>query len=181
MKNIYSIFFSLLTVAFLSVGCEEDIPEPTGVDYVTFAKKAYSTGVDPGGSTTFDITVYTANVVSSDRAYNVVVDPSSNAAAGSYTVPSSVTIPSGSNEGTLTVSLTDTNLGIGVNNLVLKFELSENYFVGSSTTLSYIQNCTEVTGTLDIVFDGYGAETAWEITDALGGVVISKDIETYAN
>ncbi|WP_100610644.1 hypothetical protein [Confluentibacter lentus] len=178
MKKIYNLFF-LFAAFFLVVSCEEDTPEPTGVNYVTFAKSTYSTGVDPGGSTEFDITVYTANITSSDRSYNVIVAPNSNAASGSYTVPSSVTIPSGSNEGILTVTLTDTNLGIGVNNLILNFEKGDDYFTGASTRLSYIQNCTEITGSLNIVFDGYGDETSWEITDELGGVVVSKALGTY--
>lgn len=178
MKNIYSLFFLLIAVLF-AVSCDEDIPEPSGVDYVTFAKATYSTGVDPGGSTEFDITVYSANITSSDRSYNILVAPTSNASVGSYTVPSSVTIPSGSNVGTLTITLSDTNLGIGVNNLILNFEKGDNYFTGASTRLSYIQNCTEVTGTLNIVFDGYGDETSWEITDELGGVVVSKALGSY--
>ncbi|WP_100616305.1 DUF1735 domain-containing protein [Confluentibacter citreus] len=171
MRKILNITFIIFSI-FLFQNCEEET-EAVPLDYITFAKSTYSTGVDPGGAATFDITVYTANITSSDRNYNVIVAPNSNAAAGSYTVPSSVTIPSGSNEGILTIALTDTNLGIGVNNLILNFEKGANYFIGASTTLSYIQNCTEVTGSLDIVFDGYGSECTWEIIDALGGVVAS--------
>ncbi|MCF7561161.1 hypothetical protein L3X39_10980 [Sabulilitoribacter multivorans] len=171
MKKIAYKFLILLSiVSFYNCDHDSIVPE---LEYVTFSKSSYSTGVDPGGSTSFDITVYASNISSSDRSFNVSVDASSNAAAGSYTVPSSVTIPAGSNEGALTVALTDTNLGIGVNNLVINFESSADYFSGASTTLSYIQNCTEVTATLDIIFDGYGSEVTWDITDSLGGVVVS--------
>ncbi|PQV45713.1 hypothetical protein CLV33_11257 [Jejuia pallidilutea] len=168
-KIVYNILILTLVACFQS--CDESIVEE--VEYVTFGASQYSTGVDVGGSTSFDIPVYTTNLSSSDRTYNITVDESSNAAAGSYTVPSSVTIPAGANEAMLTIALTDTNLGIGVNNLVINFANSEGYFTGESTTLGYIQNCEEVTATLDIVFDGYGSETGWEITDALDGVVAS--------
>lgn len=168
-KIIYNILILALIVGFHS--CDESIVEE--VEYVTFGADSYSTGVDVGGSATFDIPVYTTNITGSDRSYAVMVDESSDAAAGSYTVPSAVTIPAGSNSAMLTIALTDTNLGIGVNNLVINFANDEGYFTGESTTLGYIQNCDEITGTVDITFDGYGSETTWEILDALGGVVAS--------
>lgn len=177
MKKIAYKFLILLSiVSFYNCDHDSIVPE---LEYVTFSKSSYSTGVDPGGSTSFNITVYASNISSSDRSFNVSVDASSNAATGSYTVPSSVSIPAGSNEGVLTVALTDTNLGIGVNNLVINFESSADYFHGASTTLSYIQNCTEVTATLDLTFDRWGSEVSWEVTDALGGVVASGG--GYAN
>ncbi len=168
-KIVYNILILALVACFHS--CDESIVEE--VEYVTFGADSYSTGVDVGGSTSFDIPVYTTNITGSDRSYTVTVDESSNAASGSYTVPSSVTIPSGSNSAMLTVALTDTNLGIGVNNLVINFMNGEGFFTGESTTLGYIQNCDEVTGTVAITFDGYGSETTWEILDALDGVVAS--------
>lgn len=178
MKKLSYLF--LITISlFVFNSCEEEV-KSLDTNYITFAKDAYSTGVDVGSSTTVDVTIYTANIASSDRSFDVSIDESSNAAEGSYSVPTSVTIPGGTNVGTLTISLSDVNLGIGVNNLVLNFTAANGLFTGESTTLSYNQNCTEVTGTLDIVFDGYGNETAWEITDALGGVVASAALETYA-
>ena len=173
----------LLTIASISMlnSCDEDLKDSSNLNYVTFSQATYNAGVDPNGSTTLEIPVYSANISGSDRSFEIAVDDSSTGADGSYQVPAAVTIPGGSNEGILSVVLSDVNLGIGINTLVLNFQASEGLFTGDPTTVRYVQNCTEVTGTLDIVFDGYGAETAWEITDALGGVVISKDIETYAN
>ena len=111
--------------------------------------------------------------------FKIAVDGSSTAADGSYFVPSSITIPGGSSEGALSIELSDVNLGIGINTLVLNFVASDGLFTGEPATLSYIQNCTEVSGTLDIVFDGYSEETSWEITDALGGIVVSKALGSY--
>ena len=171
MKKIFNISFIFFAFILLQ-NCEEE-NGPTSLDYVSFAKSAYSTGVDVGGSTTFDIVVYTANKVGSDKTFNVTVDAAgTTAAAGSYTVPSTVTVPAGTNEGVLTVALSDVNLGIGVNKLVIKFTDNEGFFVGGSTALSYIQNCTEVTGTFDIRFN-YGEEASWNIKDSLGGIIAS--------
>ncbi|TBN01362.1 hypothetical protein EYD45_13230 [Hyunsoonleella flava] len=169
-KIVYNILILTLVACFHS--CDESIVEE--VEYVTFGADSYSTGVDVGGSATFDIPVYTTNIAGSDRSYGVVIDmENSNAASGSYTVPSAITIPAGSNKAMLSIALTDNNLGIGVNNLVLNFADSEGYFSGESTTLGYIQNCEEVTGSVDFAFDGYGSEVTWEILDALDGVVAS--------
>ena len=118
MKKIANIF--LISLAFvLFHSCDEDQFE-SSLNYVSFGKSTYSAGVDVDGSTTVDVAVYATNIAGSDRTFNVTAD-GSGAGAGSFTVPNSVTIPSGSNEGTLTVTLSDENLGIGVNRLVFKF------------------------------------------------------------
>ena len=178
MKKIANIFLILL-VSISLLNCEDALTPPD-LDYVAFGSDTYSTGVDPGGSTTFDIPVYTAKVNSVATTFNVTVD-GSNAAAGSYDVPASVTIAAGSNEGILTVSLSDVNLGIGVNKITISFEDVAGAYRGEPTNLEYTQNCNEISGTLDIVFDGYGSETAWEISDALGSVVASKDVGSYSD
>jgi hypothetical protein len=172
MKKIANIFLILFSI-ILFQNCEEDQFE-SSLQFVTFGDTTYSTGVDVAGSTTVDVIVYTSKIVSSDVTFNVAVATSSNAAPGSYTVPGSVTVPSGSNKGTLTVALSDVNLGIGVNKLVLNFDsVTEGYGSGGSTTVEYIQNCNEVTGTLALAFDRWGSEVSWNIKDALGGVVAS--------
>lgn len=170
MKKIKLILLAVFAmVAFNS--CEDTL-EPSALDYIAFGTDTYSTGVDPGGSTTFDIPVYTAKVYSAATIFNVTVD-GSNAAAGSYDVPASVSIAAGSNEGILTVSLSDVNLGIGVNKITINFEDVAGAYHGESTTLEYVQNCNEITATLDLSFDRWGSEVYWEILDGLDGVVAS--------
>jgi hypothetical protein len=180
MKNIKLLLLAALAV-FTFNSCEEDTPTAQGTNYITFAKSTFSEGVDVGGSKTVDIVLYSTLITGSDRSFEIVVDPTSTAAAGSYTVPTSVTIPSGTNEGVLSIVLTDTNLGIGVNSLKLSVGPQEGLSRGGTATLNYIQNCTEVTATLSITFDGYGSETGWRVTDALGGVVASKAAGDYAD
>jgi len=175
MKKFKYIIFALLTIVTLN-SCEDKV-EPLDTNYVTFGASEYSTGVDVGGSTSVVIPIFTANITGADRTFQVSVDPASNAAQGSYTVPASVTIPANTNTGNLTIGLSDTNLGIGVNKLTIDFQNEIGLSTSAATTISYIQNCTEVTATLNIVFDGYGSETGWEITDSLGGVVASSSDE----
>lgn len=180
MKKLKLLFLTLLTVvAFTS--CEEEMPAGQGANYITFGKTTYSTGVDVGGTKTFDIPIYTANITGSDRSFDISVLPTSTAAAGSYVVPSSVLVPAGSNEGILSVTLSDNNLGIGVNALRLSFEVVDGLSRGPNTVLSYIQNCTEVTATLTFAFDGYASEVRWRVVDVLGGVVASKPYASYAD
>ncbi|MCF7559183.1 hypothetical protein L3X39_00920 [Sabulilitoribacter multivorans] len=152
--------------------CEEDQFQ-SSLEYVTFGATTYSTIVDVGGSQNFEVVVYTSQNVGSDTSFTVSVDDSSNADPGSYVVPNSVTVPAGSNIGILSVTLSDVNLGIGVNQLVIAFDGVGAFAAGGTTTIEYIQKCTEVTGTLDFVFDGYGSEVGWNIKDSLGGTVAS--------
>lgn len=178
MKKIANIFLILFTILLVQ-SCEEDQFE-SSMEYVSFGKSTYSTGVDVDGSTTLDVTVYTSKIVKSDVTFSVSVDPSSNAAAGSYTVPGSVTVLSGTNKGTLKIELSDVDLGIGVNRLLLNFDdVTTGYGNGAGTKVEYVQNCNEVTATLTFTFDGYPEEAGWNIKDALGGVVASKAYGTY--
>lgn len=180
MKNLKLLF--LATITLLTLNSCTDAVEPMGTNYVTFSESTYSTAVDVGATKTLDVTIYTANISNADRSFDVTVDQAnSTAAAGSYTVPTSVTIPAGKNEGILAIELSDVNLGIGVNTIILNFAAKAGLSNGGTTTVSFIQNCTEITGTLDIVFDGYGSETSWEILDSLGGVVMSAAEKDYTD
>ena len=170
MKTIIKTFLVLLVSVSL-FNCEDTL-EPSALDYIAFGTDKYSTGVDPGGATTFDIPVYTAKVYGAATTFNVTVD-GAKAAAGSYDVPASVSIAAGSNEGVLTVSLSDVNLGIGINEITINFKDEAGSYHGESTTLAYVQNCTEIIATLDLSFDRWGSEVYWEIRDSLDGLVVS--------
>lgn len=179
MEKIANIFLILFTAVLLQ-SCEEDQFE-SSLEYVSFGKSTYSTGVDVDGSTTLDVFVYTSKIVKSDVTFKVSVDPSSNAAAGSYTVPASVTVLSGTNKGTLKIELSDVDLGIGVNRLLLNFDdVTPGYGNGAGTKVEYVQNCNEVTATLTFTFDDYPEEAGWNIKDALGGIVVSKAYGAYS-
>ncbi|NVJ89193.1 MAG: hypothetical protein HWD82_07105 [Flavobacteriaceae bacterium] len=178
MKNIKIYLIALVTSVFAFYGCEEE-SEPQNTNFITFAKSATSTQVDAGSSTTASITVYTANISSSDRAFNVTVD-GSGAPDGSYSVPSTVTVPGGTNEGTLEVTINDPK-NIAQNSIVISFSSSDGLFTGDPTTLTFSQSCNEVEATLEFVFDGYGSEISWEVVDELGAVIASKATASYAD
>ena len=169
MKKIINIFIIIFSLVLFQ-NCEEDQFEST-LNYVTFGNSTYSTGVDVGGTQDFDVTVYTSQNVSSDTSFSLSVDESTDADSGSYSIPTSVTVPAGTNSGTFTVTLSDVNLGIGISKLVIGFDDAGTFSSGNTTTIEYIQNCDEVVGTLDLVFDRWGSEVSWKIFDSEGGLV----------
>ncbi len=171
---------ALSFIAFNSCS-EEDTLSDNIFNYVTFGASSYATGVDVNGTATVEVEVLTSQSSGSARTFSVSVDPTSTAAAGSYTVPSTVTVPAGSQVGILPVELSDVDLGIGINSLIINFMDEEGLFVGDGTTIDYTQNCEEVNLTLDLVFhDAWPQEASWEIQDSLGGVVASAAVGTYA-
>ena len=176
MRKI-NLLLLAFTIVFSFNSCEEDVEAP-GTNYITFAAPTYSAGVDPGGSATVDLTVYSAKITSSSRTFNVVVDMDATTAnPASYTVPASVSIPGGSNETTVSVTLTDTNLDC-FNDLALNFEAQEGLSRAGSAVITYFQQPTgscgsQVSGTLDFTFDAYPEETSWAILDILGNEVMS--------
>jgi len=169
MKNLKLYLLLLVAAAFTFYSCEEDL-KPVNTNFVTFGDSSYSALVDPGSSTTIDITVYAANVTGSDRSISVNVDGSS-AAAGSFNVPTTVTVPGGANEGVLTVELSDP--GIAQNALNIQLVGEEGLFVGEKTTIVYTQSCNEVAVVLDFTFDYYSSETSWEILDSNGDTILT--------
>jgi len=169
MKNIKLYLLFLVAAAFTFSSCEEDL-KPVNTNFVTFEDSSYSTLVDPGSSTTVNITVYAANITGNDRSISINVDGSS-AAAGSFTVPATVTVPGGTNEGVLAVQLSDP--GIAQNAITIQLVGDENLFVGEATTIVYTQSCNEVAIALDFTFDYWSSETSWEILDSNGDTIIT--------
>lgn len=168
--NKITRFILIAISTFALASCEDSLER---ADYITFGNANYDgLLVDIGGSTTVDAIVYTSTEAGSNRTFDLIVD-GANAPAGSYSVPATVTVPAGSNEGVVTVTLSDVDLGIGTSRLGISIKSDGSYFVGQATTISYAQKCTEVIATLNIVFDGYGSETTWDVKDALGGIVAS--------
>lgn len=162
MKNIKLYILLVVAAVFTFYSCEEDL-KPLNTNFVTFGDSSYSALVDPGSSTTVDITVYAANVTGNDRSISINVDGTS-AAAGSFNVPATVIVPGGTNKGVLTVQLNDP--GIAQNAVTIQLVEEEGLFVGEPTTIVYTQSCNEVAVTLDFTFDYYSSETSWEILDS---------------
>ncbi|NRB84916.1 MAG: hypothetical protein HRU49_14285 [Winogradskyella sp.] len=184
MKKILNyIILGILVVAAYS--CEE---EATGnsVNYITFASEAESVTLDVGsGSGSTDILVYTGNKTGSDRTVNVMVADESTADPSGYSVPGSVTIPGGSNEGVLTVQLNESGLNFAPGTIVIEFMPNQG-FVGTSgaVTLTVALVCPNANSSVDFVFDGYSEEIDWNITDSSGSVIASdaygSDLDTVS-
>ncbi|WP_372755454.1 hypothetical protein [Mariniflexile sp.] len=178
MKHITYIFLAIFS-SILLYNCEEDTNE-SSLSYVTFGNASYSAGVDVGGETTVDIPIYTSNITGNDRTFSLSID-GTGASDNSYTVPQTVTVPGGTNKGVLSINLSDVNLGIGINKVIVNFVADGTVAnIGDGTTINYYQICNEVTLTLDLAFDSYPEEAYWEIQNSLGDVIASVEEGTYS-
>ncbi len=172
MKNIKLLLLAvLLSVGFSS--CEEEVEAP-GTSYATFEAPSVDVGVEQGGSTTADIKIYTANITGSARTINVSVDTNATTAdAGAYSVPASVSIPSGSNLGTLSVGINDVGLDSD-KVLVLKLEQTADIDTGGNITMGLSQICPNngIKVKVTLTFDSWPEEVAWRIKDADNNVIL---------
>lgn len=176
-------YLLLLTVLFstvLFVGCQydDDISEPNYVS-LEFKKGGANVGVDIGGSASYDVMVYSANTSNSDREFSVNVDVSSTLSAEAYTVPATVTIPGGSNEGMFSVQVSDVDLGLTGKKLLLNIEKEAGLSVGTPFQINVSRTCVGKEFVVAFVFDGYASETSWSIADASGTVLVSVAAGTY--
>ena len=174
-KNIYFIL-SLVMLSFTVVSCDfdDDLTEP---DYVRleFAPGAVPLGVAVGGSTSYDVNVYSAKNMQSDRTYNITVGGS--IAPEAYNVPETVTIPAGSNEASFTVSASDIGLGVAGKTMVLSIEEEPEFTVGDPLSFSVARVCPGEEFVIDLVLDDYPEETGYEIIDSEGNSVVKVEGE----
>ncbi|GET25704.1 hypothetical protein [Prolixibacter sp. NT017] len=179
MKKILS--FILLFAALFSFNrCENNIKGTNDLNYVTFEATAIDMGVDLNGTTTGDVKVYTTQKTGSDRTFNInVITDETSADPEAYDVPASVTVPANSNVGTLTIGISDVNIGENGETLVLDFQPQEGLFRGKSTTITITQICPYNEVILNMNFDSYPEESYWDLTDADGNVVASVPAGTY--
>ena len=172
MKKITQLLFLLLTITFF-VSCEEDTPTPLGTNYVTFEAAAYTFGVDIGSSNTREVKVYAASVSGSARTIGVsVVAAGTSADPASYTVPTSVTIPAGSSVGTLSITISDTNISSTGETIEIAFDAVAGQFAGSNIVLNVRQVCPTNPIELEIMFDNYSGETSWDLKDGSGAIML---------
>lgn len=169
MKKFLILFVTTLSLSFF-VGCDYDdlIEEP---NYVSFQFDK-SIMVELGGSTTYDVNVYTGNVSGSDRTFDVQVREASSLGGESYTVPATVTIPANSNEAVISVGITDNGISPNGETLVLGLASADGVYVGPDISLNIGLSCDPQFG-IHFVFDGYASETTWNVKDAEGNVRLS--------
>ncbi|APY09684.1 hypothetical protein BWZ20_11700 [Winogradskyella sp. J14-2] len=175
MKSI----FSLLAIAALFTACEQDLESPlsnfAGFEIGT-AERAITVPKD--ASESFDIKVYASETTSADRTFNVVVNMDDTSLASPYTVPSTVTIPGGSNEGTLSFSVTD-NDDLGFEKQLLVFGIEG--LSGNEVTYAVTEQCLDTVVTFNLELDTWPDETTWEIYDLSGSPVVIASGGPYVN
>lgn len=158
----------------------------SSLDFVTFSDATYNSSVDPGSTATKEVKVYSTTISSSDRVFDIVVDlDETTADVNSYEVPTSVTIPANSNEGTFTINLADVNLDC-FNYVGFKLKPYEGVNPGEASVLTFYQKPSdtcelEVSGTLNFTFDSYASEISYEILDVEGNIVVSGPSEAFAD
>jgi len=177
MKKIKLLLIAFSVFAMNS--CTDEVEAP-GTPYVTFQAATYDFGVDIGSSNSNDIKIYTANMSSSERTFNVyVVTAETTADPASYIVPTSITIPANSNVGTLTVNISDTNISSAGETLTIAFEAKAGQYNGEPIVLSIKQVCPWDEVFLTINFDDWGSETGFSIIDSLGAVIVDVPQGTW--
>ena len=178
MKKILNY---ILIGAFISFAynCEED--DSAGSNYVTLESSPIGFSVGKDATETKDVNVYTGNVTGSDRTFSVAVDASSTLGT-SYTVPATVTIPGGTNVGTLAVSVTDDDtLEFVAQTLVLSIEDEAGISVGGNLVVNVTELCPANIVTFKLNLDTWPDETTWELYDLSNGSVVIASGGPYIN
>jgi hypothetical protein len=152
MKKIITLLTIALSVVVLT-NCEknETVIKTTVVSFennydgidllVDFSDP--STGI-------LDIAVYTNDVTSSDRTFNIYVSEESTVSPNNYTLPSSVTIPANSNVGSITLDAQPVD-----GTLVLGFEGGDGIIPAPELTINIVFFCsTDLAGTYAVVSSG---------------------------
>lgn len=169
----YFLMMLMVVSTTLFVGCQyDDNIEPP--NYVTFERnRTANVGVDIGSKSTHTVTVYTANITSNDRTFDLMVNDLSTLDAAGYTIPATVTIPGGTNQGTFTVEVADMNLGLTGKKLIIDLAKSSELSAGGSYTINVSRTCVGKEFVINFKFDGYASEISWTLKDAAGVVLVT--------
>lgn len=175
MKKYLIVFISMLSMSCF-VGCDSGDDLETA-NYVTFESDVLGFGVEKDGSASLEVTVYTSHITGSDRTFSIQVD-TTTLDPEAYTLPSSVTVPGNSNEGTFTVKVTDTNVDNAGEKLTLSIGEEQGVFTGNPLQILIARICPfEITGTFVDQSEFYGAEINVEVVaGSEPGMYIVKDL-----
>lgn len=159
MKKYFKLFLTLFAFSAFLSSCESD--DDSTPDFVTFASESQDFAVTQNGNGSFDVTVYTNKESGSSRTFNIDVLESSTLGSDAYDVPASVTVPGGSNEGTFTVNVSDTNIGNAGETLILGFSESNNFFTGEPLSINVTRDCpSDLAGTYSVLSSGQSTDPA---------------------
>lgn len=171
MKNIFK-YMMLLTVLGTVIACDDDAPFDRA-NFVNLQPKSESVEVVDQETASVDVKVYSTAIVGNDRVFNINLSNSTTTLdPQAFTLPQTVTIPGGTNEGTLTVDISDVNLSGALITLTAKkieFSISSDGETLASNdlfTINVVEQCLENEVNLSIQFDNYPEESYWAIYDA---------------
>lgn len=175
-KYIYLFLASVAIISFSS--CEEDSVTALDTSFVSFESKTLDIGALAGSETSQEVKIYTTNITGADRIISVVVEATgTNANAGAYTVPSTVTIPAGTNVGTLMIGVKDVGLELSKDKSVtIRLQSTEDLTSGSALKINLGILCPNngIKIKVNLTFDGWPEEGAWRIKDAAGVTVMQS-------
>ncbi|REE80438.1 hypothetical protein BX611_2080 [Lutibacter oceani] len=175
MKKYIYLFLASIAIISLS-SCEEDSTKALDTSFASFVSNSMDIGVEAGSETSAEVKIYTTNITGSDRIIPVmVVAESTNAEAGAYTVPSTVTIPGGSNVGSLNIDIKDVGLSED-KVLVLRLQSTDDISTGEALTIGLSQLCPNngIKLKISLSFDDWPEEAAWRILDSSGSTVLAS-------
>lgn len=179
--NKYFKYFTVLLAVTLMFNCEQDNDSSLS-NFVGFQEGPLNFTIDNGQTATIDVIVAASETSGSDRSYDVMVVEEESTLASPYSVPATVTIPGGSNVGTLSISVTDNDdLGFVAQSLVLDFPDEAGLDTGDAITLNFTETCLDTIVTFNITLDDWPEETTWEIYDLSGTPTVVASGGPYAN
>ncbi len=182
MKNIYKLIAVIFLVGTFT-SCEEDLiifDADNGQTALSFSRaNNEATLCNP----TVTIVVESTTRSSSDRTYMIELDESTTALENQYSLASStVTIAAGEFVGTtsVTVDFDEVDIeGDDVNrNIVYNLIIPDGEVLNTRGQLvvNYKSACVLNEVKIDITFDSYPQETAWQIRDS-GNNIVAGDME----
>lgn len=190
MRNILKFSFVLSLLFF--IGCDNNDELKSELSNYVGIETLKNVGLLLDETKTIEAKVFATEVSSEDRTIGLSVNAASTHGGAFYSVPSSVVIPAGSKEGVFNVNITGTNIASTGNTLIVDLTPSTNYTTSqaySGTSVNpvvsnsrLVINISEVCqpGTtrvkLEIKFDNYPEETAWELYDSNNMLVSSAGL-----
>lgn len=135
------LFYITLISLGLFVSCEEDLiiyDNVNGQAVIAFnAPSSVDLPVTVDGDSSLDLEVGVTTVSTSDRTFNLSIDPASTASSSEYSVSPSVIIPAGDYVGTTTVTGNFDAIPDGVTNtLILNLSDAGNAIVGDKNQVT---------------------------------------------
>lgn len=180
MKKIRLFLLLITTSLIFLTSCEEN--EVPTANFVTFGSQQMDVTFEQGTAATQEVKIYTANITDQDRTFGVVVVGAlTEVDAAAYIVPTTITIPGGSNEATLTISLTDINMSpFATQALVISLETSADMYTGNDLTMNVSLKCPNngKKFKLELGFDDWPEEVYWRLVDVNAAVIVAASQET---